>query len=70
MIPDAPGYRHVRIEPQIPAGLEWVWMSQETPYDPIVIRREGKALHFELPVGVTATVRGQEYGCGNHDLKL
>ena len=70
LIPDAPGYRHVRIEPQIPAGLEWVRMSQETPYGPIVIRREGKALHFELPVGVTATVRGQEYGCGNHDLKL
>ena len=70
LIPLEPGYRRVRIEPQVPAGLEWVQVSQETPYGPIVIRREGRHLHFELPVGVTATVAGQEYGCGGHDVEL
>ena len=70
IIPEEPGYRHIRIEPQIPEGLEWVRVSQETPYGSIMVRREGHKLQFELPVGVTATVAGEEYGCGRHDMVL
>ena len=56
IIPEEPGYRKVRIDPQVPAGLEWVDVTQETPYGPIVVQRKGKRLHVELPVGVTATI--------------
>ena len=56
IIPEEPGYRKVRIDPQVPAGLEWVDVTQETPYGPIVVHRKGKRLHVELPVGVTATI--------------
>ena len=61
IIPDAPGYRHVRIVPQIPEGLESVEVTQRTPYGEIKVVRNGRSLHFELPVGVTATVAGKEY---------
>ena len=67
--PLEPGYRRVRIDPQVPVGLEWVEVKQQTPYGPIVVRRKGQKLHVELPVGVTATIRGQEYGCGSHEIR-
>ena len=70
IIPDTPGYRHITINPQIPEGLDWVNVSQETPYGTIVIKRNGLNLHFELPVGITATVKGDEYSCGSYDIKL
>ena len=70
IIPDAPGYRHVTINPQIPEGLERVDVTQETPYGTIMIKRDGLNLHFELPVGVTATVKGNEYPCGSYDIEL
>lgn len=70
IIPEEPGYRKVRIEPQVPAGLEWVEVTQQTPYGPIVVHRKGRRLHVELPVGVTATVRGREYGCGRYKLTI
>ena len=56
IVPEEPGYRKVRINPQVPAGLEWVDVRQETPYGPIVVQRKGKRLHVELPVGVNATI--------------
>ena len=61
IIPDEPGYRHVTIDPQVPEGLEWVKVSQETPYGTIRVYRHGDTLEGELPVGVTATVLGWEY---------
>ncbi len=70
IIPDAPGYRHMRIAPQIPEGLESVKVSQRTPYGDINVYRNGRKLHFELPVGVTATVAGKEYSCGKYDIEL
>ena len=70
IIPLEPGYRRIRIAPQVPEGLEWVRVSQETPYGTVLVRREGKKLHFELPVGVTAEVGGNEYACGRHDIEL
>lgn len=60
IIPEEPGYRKVRIDPQVPAGLDWVEVTQETPYGPIVVHRKGKRLHVELPVGITATVVEQD----------
>ena len=48
-----PGYRRVRIEPQIPAGLDWVKVTQPTPYGPITVERHGDEVHYEVPVGIT-----------------
>ena len=70
IVPEEPGYRRVRIAPQVPAGLEWVEVRQETPYGQICVSRKGKKLHFEIPVGVTAAVGGRDYGCGSYDIEL
>ena len=70
IMPAAPGYRHVLINPQIPEGLESVEVSQGTPYGVIKVVRNGRNLHFEIPVGVTATVREKEYSCGKYDIEI
>ena len=70
IIPDAPGYKHIILDPQIPKGLEEVNVTQETPYGTIVIKRTGRKLHFELPVGVTATFQWKEYSSGKHDVEI
>ncbi|MBQ9173712.1 MAG: family 78 glycoside hydrolase catalytic domain [Bacteroidales bacterium] len=70
LTPAEPGYRRVRIEPQIPAGLQSVSITKETPYGKIVENRVGRNLHVELPVGVTAEIFGKEYGCGKHDIEI
>ena len=70
IIPDAPGYRHISLEPQVPEGLEWVKVTQETPYGKIVVNRDGDKLHFELPVGISATVKGEEYSSGSYDIVM
>ena len=69
IIPEEPGYRRIRIEPQIPEGLEKVRVTQNTPYGPILVIREGRKLHVELPVGITARTEGKEY-TGKTDLVL
>ena len=70
IIPAEPGYKRVIIDPQVPKGLEWVEVTQETPYGTIVVSRKGSELHFEIPVGVTATVRGKEYSCGTYTIGI
>jgi alpha-L-rhamnosidase len=70
IVADAPGYRHVVIRPQLPKGLQWVRVSQETPYGTIVVHRDGTTLNIELPIGVTATIEGREYGAGKHQLTM
>ncbi|MCR5709463.1 MAG: glycoside hydrolase family 78 protein [Bacteroidales bacterium] len=70
IIPEEAGYRRVLIDPQIPEGLRWVRVSQETPCGTIVVKRNGAKLHIEIPAGITATVRGREYTCGKYNLKL
>ena len=67
---DQPGYRHVQIAPQMPDGLDWVEVSQETPFGTIVVKRQGVRLHVELPTGITATIQGREYTSGSYDLEL
>ena len=70
IVPDAPGCRHLTIAPQIPEGLEWVKVCEETPYGTVVVERNGLTLNVLLPVGVTATIAGNEYGCGSHTVTL
>ena len=48
-----PGYRRVRIAPQIPAGLDWVKVTQPTPYGPITVERHGTEVQYSVPPGVT-----------------
>ena len=59
-----PGYRRVRIDPQAPEGLGWVKVTQETPYGPIIVHRQGENLQVSIPVGVTAEIDGREVGSG------
>ncbi|MBO6063886.1 MAG: family 78 glycoside hydrolase catalytic domain [Bacteroidales bacterium] len=61
-----PGYRRVRIAPQAPEGLEWVKVTQETPYGPITVHRQGKQLQVSIPVGVTAEIDGKTVGSGEY----
>ena len=70
IIPTQPGYRHIVLDPQIPEGLDWVEVSQETPYGTVVVKRTGRNLHFELPVGVRATCGGRDFSCGKYDVSL
>jgi alpha-L-rhamnosidase len=48
-----PGYRKVKIDPQIPEGLDWVEVTQPTPYGPITVKRQGQEVSYTVPVGVT-----------------
>ncbi len=70
IVPVEPGYRHVRIAPQVPKGLEWVHVAQNTPYGQLVVNRSGRALHLEIPVGVKATIGSQDYTSGVYDISL
>jgi len=52
------GYRKVRINPQIPDGVNWAKVSKETPLGAIVVNWEkidGKIkFDINIPVGCTA----------------
>ena len=61
-----PGYRRVRIDPQVPEGLEWVKVTQGTPYGPITVHRQGEYLQVSVPVGVTAEIDGKTVGAGEY----
>jgi alpha-L-rhamnosidase len=74
--PEQPGYRHILVEPKIPAKLESASYALETPYGlaSVAWRRagEGIVLDVVVPVGSTATVRlnglERELGQGTHRL--
>jgi alpha-L-rhamnosidase len=68
IIPTAPGYRQVRIAPQVPKGLVWVRVTRNTPYGPITVYRNGSSLEVEIPVGVTAEIQGKTFGNGHWNL--
>ena len=56
-----PGYKHVYIEPQIPAGVTWAKTTKESPYGTISVNwqlesPERLSFDISLPVGVTATI--------------
>ena len=48
-----PGYRRVRIQPQIPNGLDWVEVTVPTPYGPITVERRDQNVRYTVPSGVT-----------------
>jgi len=56
IIPAAPGYREVYVNPQIPAGLDSVSVIKETPYGPIRVdwkKTDGKPdVRITTPTGV------------------
>lgn len=70
IIPLEPGYRKVSLDPQMPAGLDWVKVSEDTPYGVIKLEWNKSRIRFELPSGVTAVFRGEEYGCGSYSVKI
>ncbi len=55
-----PGYRKVRVQPQIPQGVTWAKTFKETPYGKLAVDWEldGKSMvmDIEIPVGVEAEV--------------
>ena len=61
-----PGYRRVSIAPQAPEGLDWVQVTQETPYGPISVHWQGNHMQVSIPVGVTAEVDGKTVGSGEY----
>ena len=61
-----PGYRRVRIDPQAPEGFDWVKVTQDTPYGPITVYRQGEHLQVSIPVGVTAEIDGKTVGSGEY----
>lgn len=52
IVPLEPGYRKVRISPQVPEGLERVRVCVETPYGPLEVERVGTSVHVDAPCGV------------------
>ena len=70
IIPTEPGYRRIKLDPQIPEGLQSVEVTKETPYGPVRIVRNGRELHFEIPVGMTAVFQGKEFHCGQYDVEI
>ena len=62
IIPIEPGYKKTLIAPQMPKDLDWVTVTRETPYGPILVHweRTGSQItvHVELPNGINAIVNG------------
>ena len=66
-----PGFRRVRIDPQLPEGLEWVDVSRETPYGLLTVEyHAGKEMIVDIPVGITAEVRGDLLSGGVYYIDL
>jgi alpha-L-rhamnosidase len=55
-----PGYKHLLIDPQIPAGVTWANTTKETPYGIVTVKWKLNNGKFEadimLPVGCTAEI--------------
>lgn len=55
-----PGYKHVRISPQLAKGISWVKASKETPYGKILVHWEKKEssllLNVTIPANSEATI--------------
>lgn len=57
IIPAAPGYREVIVNPQCPEGIDWVRVSKETPYGTLRVSwqrtPDGIQVDVDAPSGVT-----------------
>ncbi len=73
LIPTSPAYRTVSINPQLPEGMDWIVLKKETPYGLIDIEcrmAEGtRKLKVSIPIGITAEIKGAQYGCGRHEIE-
>ena len=74
IIPTAPGYRRVTIQPQTPNGIQWAEVSEETPYGKLWVcwekKRNGRILKVTIPVGITADIFGNVYENGTYKIKF
>ncbi|MDR2086873.1 MAG: glycoside hydrolase family 78 protein [Dysgonamonadaceae bacterium] len=64
-----PGYKHVYIEPQIPAGVTWAKTTKESPYGTIAVDwqitgTDRLTYRISLPANTTATVLLPENATG------
>ncbi|MCE4564528.1 family 78 glycoside hydrolase catalytic domain [Maribellus sp. CM-23] len=59
-VDDAPAWQKVRIQPQVPDGVNWAKTFRETPYGKLAVNWELKdetmEMTIEIPVGVEAEV--------------
>ncbi|NCC59663.1 MAG: alpha-rhamnosidase [Verrucomicrobiae bacterium] len=57
---NVPGYRKIRIHPQIPVGVTWAKTTKETPYGTVVVNwtlnDHTMEMEIEIPVGSEAEV--------------
>lgn len=74
IVSDQPGYRHVKIDPQVPEGMDWARVTKETPYGTIIVHWISKGseltLHVEIPAGISADICGREVTCGIYDFSI
>lgn len=75
IIQEDAAFRHVRIEPQFPEGLEWVRVCQDTPYGTICVawKKNGQDkadVRIDIPAGITARIDGKTLGFGHHNLTI
>ena len=56
IVPVEPGYRRVRIAPQLTDKLEWVKATVGTPYGPLTVYRQGKDIQVDAPVGIEVEI--------------
>jgi len=45
----------------MPAGLDWVKVTQPTPYGSITVERKGTEVNYTVPVGVTVELNDEKY---------
>lgn len=74
IIPTQPGYRRVAIQPQTPAGIDWVDVREETPYGTLKVYWERKdnrkVMKVSIPVGIMADILGKTYGNGDYSIEF
>lgn len=59
--PDVPGFRRIRLCPQLVPGVEWAKATYTSPYGPITsgwkVKETGLSFEFRIPPNTTAVVR-------------
>ncbi|MBR4994503.1 MAG: family 78 glycoside hydrolase catalytic domain [Alistipes sp.] len=58
ILPDAEsvGFKHINLRPQVPAGVEWVKTSKQTPYGTVRSEwQQSDKLYFEVEIPANAT---------------
>lgn len=69
IIPIEPAYTKVSINPQLPYGIDWVTVSEQTPYGLLNVHATYSAIEVTIPVGITAEIRGKQYTHGTYTIE-